>query len=202
LEVSPSGKQLLVSGGSGTNGVQTIDLVSKEIVGDFGSQTDVPNGPWAISSTGSWMAYVAKGGVMLCTLPPGGQPTAGAAPTEAGTKRFLLKTDAPVLAIATGIGGEIAVALQDGRVLLWKPDFTPDSVPAWETAPGRRIVTLAFSSDVKSLWTGDERGDLKVRDAASGQWIATLRLQGTKEGKSAPSWVQWNKAGSITKSAE
>lgn len=106
-----------------------------------------------------------------------------------------------VRALKFGADGTLAAGLADGRVLAWLPEFSSLAAPAWETAAGREIGALTFSLDGKTVWSGDERGDLKARDARIGALQSTLRLMAPLSAGAAPRWIRWNRAGTLSSSA-
>lgn len=195
LEPSADGKTLVVSSGSGGNGVQFVDLTRKSVTGFFGSNTEVGRGPWATSADGKWLAGSYYNDIGLWNI---------AAPRTNGSltpdvRLTIGGQTARLNALKFSATGALAAGLADGRVLLWAPTFSADATPAWETTTGRSTVSLAFSGDGKTLWSGDGRGELKTRDAQSGSLQSTLRLLTARAEGGVPEWVKWDRSGKVVK---
>jgi WD40 repeat protein len=196
LEPSADGKTLVVSSGSGGNGVQFVDLKRKTITGFFGSNTQVGSGPWATSADGKWLAGSYSNGIGLWDI-------ADARTNRGMTPDVQLKIEgqlARLNALKFSASGALATGLANGRVLLWGSNFIASAIPAWETTTGRSITSLSFSADGKTLWSGDERGELKARDAQSGTLQSTLRLRAPQIEGEVPEWVKWDRSGKAVKS--
>jgi outer membrane protein assembly factor BamB len=189
------GKRLVVSSdlvGSDV-GIQVIDLTTKTIEQFFGGGIGIEHNKWALSPDGRWLGIAVKHrmGVKDCIyLRDLSKPVSGHF-----LKPVRIEVAAPAQAISFNNDGSFAVGLQDGRVLTWAANPTADSQPVWETKPGRAIDVLQFSTDGKTLWSGDERGDLVTRNADDGQWKSTLRLLPPADENAAPSWVRWARGG-------
>lgn len=190
LEASRDGKYLLVSSGSGGNGLQIIDLQAKKVANFFGSNVQIDKGEWDMSWDGEWLARTGATSLELWDLQQK-KPDSSSVPTV----RVALTSAAHV--VRFGRDRSLAVGLADGRILFWASPPANDTPPAWETAPGRTIHTLEFSTDGKTLWSGDERGDLVARDAQTGQWQSTLQLSTPKDGDGVPTWVHWTRDGKV-----
>ena len=102
-------------------------------------------------------------------------------------------------ATAYASDGKLALALRDGRVLVWAPNPQTDAKPQWETAKGRAVNALSWSADGQTLRTGDARGDLQWRDGNTGKLQKSLRLLPPAQNGETPSAVEWNAAGVIQK---
>ena len=198
LLTSKDGKRLVVCSdlvGSDI-GIQVIDMVSKKIVLSFGGRIGIERGKWALSPDGRWLGIAIKhrmGSEDHIYLRDLNEPQHG---------NFLgpalrLKVLSPAQAISFNNDGSFAVGLEDGRVLMFAANPTTTSKPIWETKPGRTIDALQFSADGKTLWSGDERGDLVARNAIDGQWKSTLRLLPPTNEIDAPSWARWERGGKI-----
>ena len=96
-------------------------------------------------------------------------------------------------AVAYASDGKLALALIDGRVLVWAPNPQKGAKPLWETAKGRAVNALSWSADGQVLRIGNARGDLQWRDGQSGNLQKTLRLLPAL-GEN-PNWVQWDATG-------
>lgn len=193
LEASADGKTMVLSSGSGGEGVQWIDMASKQVRGSFGAHSTIASGPWALSPDGKWLAGPGSTSVQLWDV-------SGASKTGAPDVVLSLEPASRVQALKFSASGALAAGLADGRVLLWAPAFNKGGAPVWQTAAGRAISSLEFSRDGKTLWSGDERGELKARDAGSGALQSTLRLEAPAAEGSAAQWVKWDRSGKVERS--
>jgi WD40 repeat protein len=195
MEVSPDGKWLLVSSGSGGNGLQIVDLAAKTVVHSFGANTAIDPGQWGLSPEAKWLARAGRppgrSTLDLWDLSRARQPNSSAAPSV----RLPLPSQGRTLAFSPD--GSLAVGLSDGRLLFYTAPFSANATPKWETTPGNVIETLTFSADGKILWSGNGRGDLTARDAQSGQLQSTWRLLAPAGENAQPSWVRWARDGKV-----
>ncbi len=195
LEPSANGKRLVVSSGSGGNGVQTVNLETKKPFSFFGANIEIPRGAWATSPDGRFLAGPSRTGVGVWDLgKERGFPNSFAPDFQLALSSPL---PARLNAASWSATGALAAGFADGRVLVWTPDFAPDKAPTWETAPGRAITSLAWSSN-GLLLIGDERGDLKTRSAKSGALESTIRLLAPASETAPPRVVRWTSDGKIT----
>lgn len=190
MQTSRDGKRLVVFAYVSDSGIQVVDIPSKQIIQYFGNNVRIERGEWALSPDGQWLARAAKTRIDLWNL---NQPRSN----HSRKATVSLNVTSPAQALCFGNDNSLAVGLQDGRVLLWAPNPTPDAAPLWETKPGRAINVLQFSLDGKTLWSGDERGDLKTRNAQNGQLQSTLRLLPPSSENNVPTWVRWTRGGTI-----
>ncbi len=197
LEPSADGKRLVVSSGSGGSGLQTLDLESKQVLTYFDENSDVSPGPWALSGDGHFLAGLSDDDLTIWDV---SQPRGKNSDLKRG---ILLKSGIPsrATALAWNKQGALAAGFADGRVLVWAPYAESVPTPTWETAPGRAVTSLAWSQDGQTLSSGDERGDLKTRDGASGALQSTLRLMPPAKEGAPLAWIRWTSDGKITKPA-
>jgi WD40 repeat protein len=202
MQVSRDGKRLVVFAYVSDSGIQVVDIPSKQVIQYFGNNISIERGEWALSPDGQWLARAAKTRIDLWNL---NQPRNNHNVNQPRNNHSIeatvsLTVTSPAQALCFGNDNSLAVGLQDGRILLWAPNPTPDAAPLWETKPGRAINVLQFSLDGKTLWSGDERGDLKTRNAQNGQLQSTLRLLPPVNESAAPAWVRWTRNGEIENS--
>ena len=198
LLASEDGKRIVVCSdlvGSDL-GIQVIDLETKKVLLSFGGNTGIKWGKWALSPDGRWLGIAMKhrrGEQDHIYLRDLNKPRNG----HFMDPPMRLEITSPAQAISFNKDGSFAVGLQDGRILMWAADPTEKSTPLWQTQPGRPINVLQFSADGKTLWSGDERGDLVARNAIDGQWKSTLRLLPPANENEAPSWARWTRGGKL-----
>ena len=199
LEKSPDDKYLLVSSGSGGGGLQVVDLAAKKVIGYSRAHSTIHEGRWLLSPDAKFLVRAGNDAVGVWAIARDGKP--------GSTKEIgLFALDSPAQSARFAPDGSLAVGLRDGRIKVWaafsgdaaSEAKSLDATPLWETARGRQaVVSLEFSRDGKTLWSGDARGDLSSRDARTGQWRSTLRLAPPKGADAPASWVRWARDGKV-----
>lgn len=191
IAVAPGGETAVFAG---PNDSRIVDLKTRQRIGYISMNAQNWNGNPVISPDGNWLAGQTYNTFGLFDLRN---------PDKTYGNKMTVKLDIGepdrAAAVAYASDGQLALALRDGRVMVWAPNPTNGAKPLWETTKGRTANALNWSADGQTLRIGNARGDLQWRDGKTGQLQKTLRLTPPTTGDT-PNWVSWNAAGSIEKS--